>query len=90
MRQNTKQICYGIIYGMGKKALAEQLSITEEEADNFVESFHSKYVSIRKFMQKTIENCCKNGYVETISGRKRYLSHINSEDNTLKSKTKTL
>lgn len=86
MRQNAKHICYGIIYGMGKKALAEQLCITEEEAETFVESFHGKYVCLRQFIQHTIDNCRKNGFIETITGRRRYLPHINNKDATTKSK----
>lgn len=70
---------------MGTKALAEQLNVNEREAEDFVESFHSKYISIRKYIHKTIENCSKNGYVETISGRRRYLPNINCADNALKS-----
>ena len=49
-RQQAKQICYGIVYGIGCKSLAEQLEVTEEEAQLFVNSFHACYPS------KTIEN----------------------------------
>lgn len=85
MRQNTKQICYGIIYGMGTKTLAEQLNISVEEADGFIESFHKKYVGIREYIDKTIRKCREDGYVETIIGNRRYLPHINSKDNAIKS-----
>ena len=44
-RQQAKQICYGIVYGMGCKTLAEQLEVCEEEAQVFVDSFHSTYPS---------------------------------------------
>jgi len=44
-RQQAKQICYGIIYGMGCKSLADQLQVTEEEAQLFVDSFHDSYPS---------------------------------------------
>lgn len=44
-RQQAKQICYGIVYGMGCKSLAEQLEVSEEEAQLFVDSFHSTYPS---------------------------------------------
>lgn len=44
-RQQAKQICYGIVYGMGCKSLAEQLEVSEEEAQLFVDSFHSTYQS---------------------------------------------
>ena len=44
-RQHAKQICYGIVYGMGVKTLADQLEVTEEEALLFIDSFHSAYPS---------------------------------------------
>ncbi|XP_045032830.1 DNA polymerase theta-like isoform X2 [Daphnia magna] len=44
-RQKAKQICYGIVYGMGCKCLAEQLEVGEEEAQLFVNTFHATYPS---------------------------------------------
>lgn len=83
MRQNTKHICYGIIYGMGSKTLAEQLEIEENEAVLFMDTFRNTYPGIKKFIKETIDSCRKKGYIETVSGRKRYLPHIN-ETNTTK------
>ena len=42
-RQQAKQICYGLVYGMGCKTLADQLEVGEEEAQSFMESFHATY-----------------------------------------------
>lgn len=47
MRNNTKQICYGIIYGMGVKSLAVAMNCDEEEAQSLHESFHQTYPGIR-------------------------------------------
>lgn len=47
MRNDAKQICYGIIYGMGIKSLAAAMACNEEEALDLYESFHSAYPSIR-------------------------------------------
>ena len=46
-RQNAKQICYGMVYGIGAKVLAEQLNIVEEEAANLMETFKLKYHTMR-------------------------------------------
>lgn len=86
MRQNTKHLCYGIIYGMGTKALAEQLSVQEDEARSFKESFMNAYPSIQTFIKEAIRNCEKNGYVETINGRRRYLPNINDTNSSKKGK----
>ena len=84
-RQQAKQICYGILYGIGAKSLAEQLETSEEEASMFVESFKRKYKGVNTFIQKTIDGCRKNGYVSTLAGRKRFLPTINSPESHARS-----
>ena len=79
-RQQTKQMCYGMIYGIGAKALGEQMGVTEDEAYQFMDSFKSKYPQVKKFITETINKCRDKGYIETMLGRRRFLSHINSSD----------
>lgn len=71
---------------MGIKTLAEQLSVNEKEASEFIESFYSRYSNIRKSIQETINKCRDLGYVETLSGRRRYLPHINHHNTAIKCK----
>lgn len=85
-RQHAKQICYGIIYGMGAKTLSEQLEVEEVKAVEFMETFHQKYPGIRKYIQKVVEKAKRFGYVETVTGRRRYLPSINHENTAIKSK----
>ncbi|KAK4015116.1 hypothetical protein OUZ56_030106 [Daphnia magna] len=61
-RQKAKQICYGIVYGMGCKSLAEQLEVGEEEAQLFVNTFHATYPSIQSFITNTVNQCRTNGF----------------------------
>ena len=77
-RQDTKQICYGMIYGIGAKALGEQMGITDNEASQFMETFRSKYPTVKKFISKTVQGCRDTGYVTTLLGRKRFLPNIHS------------
>ena len=77
-RQEAKQVCYGMIYGIGPKALGEQLGITDIEAAQFMETFRSKYPRMRRFISKVIQDCRDKGYVSTLLGRKRFLSGIHS------------
>ena len=79
-RQQTKHLCYGMIYGIGGKALAEQLSVTEPEALGFMEAFKSKFPEMEKFITTTIQQCRANGYITTITGRRRYLPGIHHAD----------
>ncbi|RLV99016.1 hypothetical protein DV515_00010215 [Chloebia gouldiae] len=75
-RQQAKQICYGIIYGIGAKSLGEQMGIDENEADNYIESFKSRYTGVQKFLRETVRSCRRDGFVQTILGRRRYLPAI--------------
>ena len=77
-RQETKQVCYGMVYGIGAKALGEQLGILEEDAAQFTETFKSKYPTMKKFLTKTVQECREKGYVTTLLGRKRFLPSIHS------------
>lgn len=79
-RQQTKQMCYGMVYGIGAKALGAQMGVSEEEAYQFIDSFKSKYPHLKKFITTTINGCRDKGHVVTIKGRKRFLPHINSTD----------
>lgn len=84
LRNKTKQICYGIIYGMGVKSLSDTLKCCEDEAVNLLESFHRTYPGIRNYTNKIVSDARANGFVETLAGRRRYLPFINSTDNSAK------
>lgn len=79
IRQHTKQLCYGMIYGMGVKSLAENLCISETEAQKFLESFMSAYPGIYKWLDDTLEKAHHDGYVTTLLGRRRQLPDLKSE-----------
>ncbi|XP_045135227.1 DNA polymerase theta-like [Portunus trituberculatus] len=77
-RQQAKQVCYGMIYGMGARALGEQLGIEEEEAYILMEQFKSSFPGLQRFAKTTVETARCNGYVTTLLGRRRYLPAITS------------
>ncbi|XP_075761239.1 DNA polymerase theta isoform X3 [Pelodiscus sinensis] len=76
IRQQAKQICYGIIYGMGAKSLGEQMGIEENDAACYIESFKSRYPGIQTFLKETVKKCSRDGFVQSILGRRRYLPSI--------------
>nr|CAD7449711.1 unnamed protein product [Timema bartmani] len=84
LRQRAKQICYGMIYGMGARALAEQLEVEESVAVSFMTSFNEAYPGVKKFLFETIAKCRRQGYVETLRGRRRYLPAITSSNSLQK------
>lgn len=84
-RQRAKHVCYGIIYGIGARALAQTLTVGEKEASLFVDAFKGRFPGVRAYLKRTVDECRRVGYVRTISGRKRYLPNIRSSNCALRS-----
>lgn len=79
MRYKAKAVNFGIVYGQSKYGLAKALKITAAEADNFINKYFETYPGIKDYMHNMVELVEKQGYVETIFGRRRYLENeINS------------
>lgn len=83
MRYKSKAVNFGIIYGQTKYGLAKAISITPDEAEIFIDKYFLTYPGVKEYMQKTIEEAEKNGYVESAYGRKRYLSTELSSPNSM-------
>lgn len=60
-----------MVYGIGTKALGEQLGVVEAEAANFLHDFKRAFPGVKSFMDGTLVECRKRGYVETLLGRRR-------------------
>ena len=84
-RQHAKQICYGMIYGIGAKALGVRLGVPEEEAARFMDSFKSKYPTVKGFIAQTVQECREKGHVTTLLSRKRLLPNIHSTNSHARS-----
>ncbi|XP_020536582.1 helicase and polymerase-containing protein TEBICHI isoform X2 [Jatropha curcas] len=85
-RDQTKRLVYGILYGMGANTLAEQLDCSSDEATEKIKSFKSSFPGVASWLQEAVSSCRKNGYVETLKGRKRFLSKIKFGNSKEKSK----
>jgi len=70
-RRNAKAVNFGVIYGQSAFGLAKALGIDKADAAQFIETYFAKYAGVEAFMQKVLEDCSQNGYVETILGRRR-------------------
>ena len=66
------------MYGVGANTLSQQLGVSEDEALGFISTFMDTYPGVKKFIEQTILDCKKNGFVTTLKGRKRYLPNINA------------
>ena len=74
MRRKAKAVNFGIVYGQSKYGLAKNLGITNNEAQEFIDKYFKTYPGVKEYMNEEVEFVNKKGYVETIFGRKRYLS----------------
>ncbi len=77
-RRAAKEINFGVIYGLGHVGLAQRTGISREEAKTFIDKYFQLHPKIKRWLEETKELAAKNGYVETLLGRRRILSEINS------------
>lgn len=76
MRREAKAVNFGILYGQSPFGLAKALGISKGAAADFIDRYFDRYRSVREFMRQTLEACRRDGYVMTISGRKRFLKGL--------------
>jgi DNA polymerase-1 len=79
-RRIAKSINFGVMYGMSAFRLAREIGISRSEAQNFIDAYFKTYSGIRKFIDATVAEAEKNGYVSTMMGRRRPLPAINSSN----------
>ena len=80
IRRRAKAINFGIIYGISAFGLANQLGISRGEAGEYIDRYFKRFPGIRAYMDETKNIAHKNGYVETIFGRRIHLPAINSKN----------
>ncbi len=80
MRGVAKMVNFGVIYGMGAQGLSSRLRIPFATARSFIEEYFKGYAGVRQWLDQTLVDARNNGYVETVSGRRRYLADIRSKN----------
>lgn len=83
-RRTAKTINFGIIYGMSRYGLSKELKISLQQAGNYIEKFFKTYKNVKNYQEEIKNFARKNGYVETLFGRKRYIPNINSQNKTIR------
>lgn len=84
MRRTAKMVNFGIIYGISAFGLSQRLAIPRSEAAGVIEAYFREYPAIREFMSRTVEEARESGYVETLSGRRRYFPDLKSGNQNLR------
>ena len=84
MRRNAKTVNFGILYGISAFGLAERLHIPQKEARELITDYFAGFPKISQYLSETMDFARKNGYVETLLGRRRYIKDINSANAILR------
>jgi DNA polymerase-1 len=84
MRRTAKMVNFGIMYGISPFGLAQRLGISKAEAAEIINQYFNQYPGVRSYIERTIEFCREHGYVETVTGRRRYLPDIRSANQTIR------
>jgi DNA polymerase-1 len=80
MRRQAKTVNFGVIYGMGAFRLARELGISLSDAQQFIDSYFQTYSGVKSYFDQVISFARENGYVTTISGRRRRIPEIDSRN----------
>lgn len=79
-RSNAKTVNFGIIYGVSAFGLSNQTSLSRSESKDLIDAYYQTYPRLRDFINEQVETAREKGFVQTISGRRRYLKDINSQN----------
>ena len=84
MRRLSKAINFGIAYGMSAYGLSKELKISKKEAETFIEKYFHRYPGIKNYIEETINFAREHGFVKTITGRKRYIPELKSNNYSIR------
>ena len=83
-RSGAKMVNFGIIYGISAFGLSQRLGIPRGEAAEIIDNYFKQYPAIKAFMELTIQEARMSGYVETLTGRRRYFPDLTSGNQTIR------
>ncbi|MFC7335907.1 DNA polymerase I [Haloferula chungangensis] len=83
-RSGAKMVNFGIIYGISAFGLSQRLGIGRAEAAELIDNYFKEYPAIKEFMDRTIAEARESGYVQTLSGRRRYFPDLTSGNQTIR------
>lgn len=85
MRDRAKTTNFAIIYGIGPYSLAARLGIPVAEGKQFIDAYFERFPGVRRYLDEQIERAREQGYVETLTGRRRYIPEIHSRNFNVRS-----
>jgi len=85
MRRSAKEVNFGVLFGMGAFGLSSRTGISRYEAQEFIDKYFNTFSGVKKYIEGVIEKGKKEGYVETMFGRRRYIPELISNNFQLRS-----
>jgi DNA polymerase-1 len=85
MRSSAKAVNFGVLYGMGSYGLSWRTGLTRAEAQDFIKKYFQEFAGVKKYIDQTLAFAKKEGYVETLFGRRRYIPELQSDNFMLRS-----
>lgn len=84
-RSQAKTVNFGIIYGVSAFGLSEQTGLSRSESKSLIDAYYEAYPVLKEYIAEQVQTARKNGYVETLLGRRRYLPDIHSGNSVVRS-----
>jgi len=84
MRRKAKEVNFGIMYGIGPYGLSSRLEISQAEAKDIIQRYFARFPKVQQYINDTIATAKRNGYVNTLLGRRRYIPDIRSNNQTVR------
>lgn len=80
MRSDAKQVNFGVLYGMGSYGLSWRTDLSQSEAKKFIDKYFHEFSGVKKYIENTIAFARKEGYCETLFGRRRYIPELSASN----------
>ncbi|MBE6886627.1 MAG: DNA polymerase I [Ruminococcaceae bacterium] len=90
MRSNAKAVNFGIVYGIGAFSLSQDLHISVAEASRMIDNYLTTFSGVKQFMEDTVENAKRDGYVSTLFGRRRATPELTASNKMVQAAGKRL
>ena len=84
-RRHAKAVNFGIVYGISEFSLAEDIGVSRYEAKNYIDSYLTNYVGVRRYMKSVVEDARNIGYTQTLYGRRRWIPELKSTNFNIRS-----
>lgn len=84
LRRVAKSVNFGVVYGISPFGLSETLSISRNEAKDYIDQYFRRHPGVKEYIEKTISDAENNGYVSTLFGRRRPITELKSRNSNIR------